>query len=74
MEYMINRYPGKCHACGCTVAAHEGYVELKKEYRKKPRWLVWCQDCFNKSDNSGPEDRACGDRAYEDWCASKVGY
>jgi len=40
MEYRINRYPGKCHGCGYLVADREGYVELKKEYRKKARWLV----------------------------------
>ena len=69
-----NRFPGRCHACGCQVKEFEGYAERKAGVRtKRGGWLLWCMGCFNESDNSGPEDRACGDRAYEDRCAEAVG-
>jgi len=60
---MTNRYQGSCHACGTHIAAGEGKVE-----RIGRRWLIWCLSCYNASDNSGPEDRQCGNRAYEDAC------
>lgn len=66
---MTNRYPGPCHACGKHVPRGEGEVE--KIGRK---WRLWCQPCYDASDNSGPDDRACGNRAYEDACARQVGY
>jgi rRNA maturation endonuclease Nob1 len=65
-----NRFPGRCHACGRQVKEFEGYAEKASRGR---RWLLWCMGCFNESDNSGPEDRCCGDRAYEDRCAEAVG-
>lgn len=71
---MNNKYPGKCHACGKTVAAGTGELEFKSGYRRRGTWLVWCMDCYNKSDNSGEEDRCCGDRAYEDACACACGF
>ena len=63
-----NKYPGVCNACNKPVAAHAGILE-----RSGRRWLVWCPDCYNASDNSGEEDRCCGDRAYEDACAAACG-
>ena len=50
-----------------------GFVE-KQGYGRRARWAVWCLACFNRSDSSGAEDRACGDRAYEDACARAVGF
>ena len=70
---MSNRYGGECHACGKPVAAGAGVVERAARGRYS-RWLVWCESCYNRSDNSGPEDRACGDRAYEDACERAVNY
>lgn len=64
----VNKYPGKC-SCGKSVAAEEGFVE-----RNGRKWIVWCTVCFDKSDHSSHEDRACGDRAYEDRCAAQCGY
>ena len=66
-----NRYHGRCHACGKAVPARAGILENVGGMR--PRWVVWCLACFNASDNSGPEDRCCGDRAYEDRCAAACG-
>jgi len=63
-----NRYPGTCGACGRSVDAGKGIIE-----RHGRRWLVWCETCYNASDHSGAEDRACGDRAYEDQCAARCG-
>jgi hypothetical protein len=63
-----NKYRGLCHGCFKAVPAHKGYLE-----RIRGRWLLWCSDCYNRSDKSGPEDRACGDRAYEDQCAEICG-
>jgi hypothetical protein len=71
---MSNRYTGKCHCCGKTVASGTGKIERKNNfYARKQSWLVWCMGCFNASDNSGEEDRCCGNRAYEDRCAEAVG-
>ena len=70
---MSNRYGGKCHACGKSVAAGAGELE-KLGYSRRGGWRLWCMDCFNKSDNSGPEDRMCGDRAYEERCAEACGF
>lgn len=64
-----NKYAGKCHGCGQSVDAHAGILE-----RNGRKWVVWCEGCFDKSDHSSYEDRACGDRAYEDRCASQVAY
>ena len=66
---MSNRYPGNCHACKKSVPAGTGKIE-----RIGRKWQVWCSDCYDKSDNSSSEDRACGDRAYEDRCAEQCGY
>lgn len=60
---MINRYQGTCHACRARVPVGEGEVE-----RIGRRWKLWCQRCYDASDNSSFEDRACGNRAYEDAC------
>lgn len=65
---MNNRYPGTCHACGAEVRAQAGTLE-----RRGRRWVVWCQPCYNRSDNSSAEDRQCGNRAYEDACARACG-
>lgn len=70
---MTNRYGGTCHACGKPVAANAGEVERVGAGRRA-RWQLWCLDCFNESDHSGPEDRLCGDRAYEDRCAARCGF
>ena len=64
-----NRYTGTCKACLTKVPAGTGICE-RTGYRK---WIVWCMSCFNASDNSGEEDRCCGNRAYEDRCAEMVG-
>jgi hypothetical protein len=72
-----NRYPGTCHACHKPIAASEGYCESTFRYRrgrKQGNYRLWCVACFNRSDNSGEEDRCCGDRAYEDRCAAACGY
>jgi hypothetical protein len=66
---MANRYPGKCNSCGESVKAGEGHIE-----RAGRRWIVWCQDCFDRSDNASAEDRECGNRAYEDRCAEACGF
>ena len=67
-----NRFPGVCHACGKPVASGQGMLERSGRGRYG-KWLVWCAPCYNASDNSGPEDRECGNRAYEDRCAAAVG-
>ena len=66
---MTNKYAGKCHDCGRAVRSHEGVLE-----RIGRRWVVWCQACYDRSDNSSYEDRACGNRAYEDACARACGF
>lgn len=71
---MTNKYPGKCEGCGEPVARGTGILEHTTGRRRFGRWQVWCPRCFSLSDNSGPEDRACGDRAYEDECARRVNY
>lgn len=68
---MENRYPGKCVECGAHVPAYAGFLE-RRPFGKK--FVVWCMSCYTESDNSGQEDRACGDRAYEDECAQKCGF
>jgi hypothetical protein len=68
-----NRYSGQCTSCRKAVPAMTGFVE-KQGYGRRARWAVWCLACFNRSDSSGAEDRACGDRAYEDACARAVGF
>jgi len=65
----VNKYSGNCEGCQRRVKAGAGVIE-----RSTGRWLVWHEGCFAGSDNSGYEDRACGDRAYEDQCARAVGY
>lgn len=71
---MSNKYSGQCHACGKAVPAFAGILEHRAGYRRRDRWQLWCMDCYNRSDNSGPEDRCCGNRAYEDRCAEMCGY
>lgn len=66
---MTNRYAGKCHDCGCHVSKGSGVLEQVGR-----KWVVWCQNCYDRSDNSSYEDRACGNRAYEDQCARACGY
>lgn len=75
---VVNRYSGKCHACGCQVLAGDGVVERKEGYFKRSRrgsggWILWCKSCFDASDLSGVVDRECGLRAYEDQCARACG-
>lgn len=73
---MKNKYKGSCHCCHKPVEAFQGILESKSGYRGGRRtntWLVWCQECFDKSDNSSYEDRQCGNRAYEDRCARACG-
>ena len=65
---MVNRYDGYCNDCGKSVRAGEGHIE-----RSGKKWIIWCNDCFDGSDNSSDEDRCCGNRAYEDRCAAAVG-
>ncbi len=65
---MTNTYSGYCRGCKRRVLAGTG--ELERIGRK---WVVWCMPCFDESDNSGPDDRMCGNRAYEDQCARAVG-
>lgn len=67
---MANKYAGPCKACGANVPAGQGILEYN--HGRGTRWNLWCVSCFNKSDNSGPEDRECGNRAYEDRCARAV--
>ena len=71
-----NLYHGECNACHKPVAKRAGYVEFKQtgRGRRGGHYIVWCKACYNASDNSGDEDRACGDRAYEDACARACGY
>ncbi len=69
MNTMTNKYPGKCNGCGKYIRQHEGILE-----RSGSKWIVWCQDCYDRSDHSSYEDRECGDRAYEDRCAQACGY
>jgi hypothetical protein len=56
-----------------AVAAGQGYIEFIG-YSRRGKYQLWCRDCFDRSDNSGVEDRCCGDRAYEDTCAAACGY
>lgn len=71
---MTNRYKGFCHCCGKPVEAGAGKLEFKEgSFRRRGRYVLWCLSCFNASDNSGPEDRECGNRAYEDECARRCG-
>lgn len=67
-----NKYPGVCHACGKPVSSGAGHLERSGRGRYG-KWLVWCGPCYNASDNFGPEDRECGNRAYEDRCAAVCG-
>ena len=73
---MTNKYPGLCHNCGKQVKAGEGTFDYPRaEYgraRRRPG-QVTCPECFNKADNSGPEDRCCGNAAFEDACARACG-
>ena len=66
---MINKYAGTCHDCGQAIAKGDGILE-----RISGKYVVWCKSCYNKSDNSGDEDRCCGNRAYEDQCAVACGF
>ena len=70
---VANRYGARCGACGANVPTGKGILESVPGGRRR-RWIVWCSSCYDKSDNSGAEDRACGDRAYEDECARRVNY
>ena len=72
---MTNRYAGTCHDCGRAIAACEGELEYIGHSRRGrgSRYQLWCMGCYDKSDNSGYEDRCCGDRAYEDQCAAACG-
>ena len=67
---MQNRRAGTCNRCRKPVAAQAGTLE-RIGGRRHGTWIVWCQECFGKSDRSGQE--ACGDRAYEDQCAAQCG-
>ena len=66
---MANKYAGYCNPCQKPVKAYSGQLE-----RVGSKWVIWCLDCFDKSDNSSQEDRQCGDRAYEDRCAEQCGF
>lgn len=66
--YMTNSYAVRCLACGDFVAAGAGILEACAHRNFK----TWCLPCFNKSDNSGPEDRECGNRAYEESCRQQA--
>ena len=64
-----NKYASRCNDCGQCVGKGEGVLE-----RRGRKWIVWCLNCYDRSDHSSYEDRACGDRAYEDLCADRCGY
>ena len=63
-----NRYEGQCHDCGDEVRPYRGTIE-----KVGGKWIVRCPSCYDLSDNSGMEDRECGDRAYEARCAEMIG-
>lgn len=67
-----NRYAGHCDCCKQPVAAFAGKIE-KVGIGRHSKWRIWCLTCFDRSDNSGAEDRACGDRAYEESCSAACG-
>lgn len=73
-----NRYAGNCESCGVNVPAQAGQLEYVGKWhngtRRKSPYKLWCSACYDKSDNSGVEDRCCGDRAYEDHCAEQCGF
>ncbi len=73
MSVATNRYEGTCNACHKPVPAHTGKIE-PVGFGRRAKWRVWCLTCFDRSDNSGEEDRCCGDRAYEDQCAARCGF
>lgn len=62
-----NRYEGMCVDCGHEVRPYRGVIE-----KVGGKWITRCHPCYDASDNSGQEDRECGDRAYEDRCAEDV--
>ena len=71
---MTNKYKGKCSDCGKSIPACEGILEATGLRQYGKRYKLWCETCFDRSDNSSYEDRACGDRAYEDQCYNAVNY
>jgi len=69
-----NKYAGCCHACKSRVPAGAGYIESTGRCPSgRLAWRLWCLSCYNASDNSSEEDRACGNRAYEDACGAACG-
>jgi hypothetical protein len=76
MSEIANRYAGACNACNKIVKPGEGRLEWvgRPIRRRGNQYKLWCLECFNRSDNSGEEDRCCGDRAYEDACAMACGF
>lgn len=63
-----NRYEGSCVDCGREVRPYKGVIE-----KVGGKWITRCQPCYDASDNSGVEDRECGDRAYEDRYSTMFG-
>ena len=66
-----NKYRGHCGACGKPLAPGQGILEHRPGLRA---YLLWCRECFDRSDSSGAEDRQAGDRAYEDACWEAVSW
>ena len=64
---MTNKYPGTCDSCGKIVPAYAGhYLPLSPErraraHRRRAYGIIRCADCVDRIDNSGVEDRACGE-------------
>jgi hypothetical protein len=69
---MKNKFKGYCCGCRKTVEPFQGLLESQRSGRRNI-WVVWCPECYDKSDHSSHEDRQCGDRAYEDQCAKACG-
>lgn len=46
-----NRYAGKCHCCGCNVAAGQGTLYQRAEMTRRgvaTKWAVLCIPCAEK--------------------------
>ena len=72
-----NLYPANCSGCTKRVHTGAGFVQWQHtgRGRRGGHFNVYCKPCFEakEADNSGVEDRQCGDLAYEDACARACG-